>query len=154
MTRSLPTLLILLLALVAAAPAALAQTPLPGGFQIHLLPGYAYEPLQGIDSIVGRIVKKEGLTIQFEMGRIPQGGFRLGGDYSDYTQSVPEQNRQWYKEQTIGGRKVHVVLSKDHRLTISTASKTEGINFTTTAKTADEVADVLLMVLSLTKPAP
>lgn len=139
----------LALAVIAATPRiASAQTPLPGGFEINLLPGYEHQPLQGIDSIVGRIAKKEGLTITYEFGRIPQGNLRLGGDYSNYALRVPEKDRLWLKEQTIKGRKIHVVYGKDQRLTVSTEATKMGANFTATAKTPGDVADVLLMVFS------
>jgi hypothetical protein len=62
--------------------------------------------------------------------------------------SGPEKDRLWLKEQSAGGRKVHVAYSKDNRLIVSSASSTEGVNFTTVAKTPGDVADVLLMTLT------
>lgn len=145
---------LLLLILGMMTPATFGQTPLPGGFEIRLLPGFTYEPKQGFDSIVGEIAKKDGLKIQFEMGRIPAGGLRLGGDFVNQALQLPEKDRQWLKEQTAGGRKIHVAYSKEQLLIITTASKTEGVNFTAVAKSPGEVAEVLLMVLTLAEKKP
>jgi hypothetical protein len=149
-SRNLLTAAVFILSLLAAITStAAAQTALPGGFEISLLPGYTHAPLQGIDSIVGKITKKDGLEIMYEIGRVPAaGGLRLGGDYSNRAAAVPEQNRLWLKEQTIGGRKFSIAYDKDHRLTISTANDKQGVNFSTVAKSEEELADVLLMVLS------
>lgn len=158
MARTFPAsggaIVLVLLPLAMLTPAAAGQTPLPGGFEIRLLPGFTHQPLKGIDSIVGKIVKKDGLQIQYEMGRIPQGGLRLGGDFVNQALQLPEQDRLWLKEQVAGGRKVHVAYSKDQRLIISSASSTEGVNFTAAAKTPGEVADLLLMVLTLAEQKP
>ena len=144
-------------------PAAPGQTPLPGGtasvagkrFEIRLLPGFTHRPLQGIDSIVGKIVKKDGLEIQYEMGGIPApGAFRLGGHFVNQALQLPARDRLWLREQNAGGRKVHVAYSRKHRLIVSTASLTEGVNFAAVAKTPGDVADVLLMVLTLVEQKP
>jgi hypothetical protein len=146
------TLVLLLFGMT--TPPASGQTLLPGGFEIRLLPGFTHEPLQGIDSIVGRIAKKDGVQIQYEMGRIPQGTLRLGGDFVNQALQLPEKERLWLKEQIAGGRKVHVAYSKEQRLIVSTASATEGVNFTAVARTPSEVADVLLMVLTFAEQKP
>ena len=39
---------------------------------MRLLPDYRLQPLQGMDSIVGQISKPDGLTIRYEIGRIPK----------------------------------------------------------------------------------
>ena len=53
------------------------------------------------------------------------------------------------KEQHSAGRHVHVAYTKDHRLYVSSSSPREGINFSAMAETPADIADVLLMVLSL-----
>jgi hypothetical protein len=132
-----------------------AQTPLPHGFEIRLLPGYTHEQLRGIDSTVGKIGKKDGLQIQYTMGRIPQMGERtFGGSYVNAALRFPEKDRLWLKQQTTGGRKVYVAYSKEHLLLVSSTSTTEGVNFLATAKTSEEVADVLMMVLTLAERKP
>ena len=145
-------IVLVLLTLGVTTTVTYGETPLQGGFEISLLSGYIHEPLQGIDSIVGRIGKKDGLQIQYEMGGIPApGGLRLGGHFVNQALQVPEKNRLWIKEQKTGGRTVHVAYSKDNRLVVSSASTTEGINFHALAKTPGDIADVLLMVLTVTQ---
>ena len=146
---------IVLWMLGATAATAVGQTPLPNGFEIRLLPGFTHEPLQGIDSIVGRLASKDGRQIQYEMGGIPApGALRLGGHFVNQAQQLPEKDRLWLKEQIVGGRKVHVAYSKTNTLVISSASATEGVNFHTIAKDPGEVADALLMVFTLAEKKP
>jgi hypothetical protein len=131
------------------------QTPLPGRFEIRLLPGYTHEPLKGIDSIVGKIVKQDGLEILYEMGPIPKKGAPVeGGSFVNQALQLPEGKRLWLKEQTVGGRKFHVAYGQDQRLRVSTTSATQGVNFTAEAKTPADLADVLLMVLTFAEQEP
>jgi hypothetical protein len=131
--------------LIAASAAPAADAPPPGNLQ--LLPGYVHEPLQGIDSVVGRIVKKGGLTIQYEIGRVPKpGGLAIGGDFSNAAIRLPEKNRRWLKQQVVAGQPVDIAYGKDDLLLVSYPKS--GVNFTATAKTPEELADVLLMVLT------
>ena len=141
-----------LAALVAFAAGSVfaADAPPPGA--MRLLPGYVHEPLQGIDSIVGRIRKPGGLTIQYEIGRVPKpGGLRIGGDFSDAAVGMPEKDRRWYREQTVQGEPVHIAYSKADLLVVSFPAS--GLNLTATAKSSEEVADVLLMALTYPKQA-
>ena len=78
----------------------------------------------------------------------------MGGHFVNQALQLPEKDRLWLKEQNAGGRKVHVAYSKELLLIISTASPTEGVNFHAVAKTPGEVADVLLMVLTLAEQKP
>jgi hypothetical protein len=144
-----------LLMLGVTTPGASGQTPLPRGLEITLLPGYTHQPLKGIDSIVGAIVKKDGLRINYTMGPIPaEGGRRTSGHFANAALSIPEKDRLWLKEQNAGGRKVYAVFSEEYGLIVSTVSATEGVNFTAMAKTPGEVADVLLMALTLAEQKP
>lgn len=119
--------------------------PAPGGVQ--LLPGYKHQTLQGIDSRPGKIFKEGGLEIMYDIGRIPKaGGFRLGGDYSDWAKRVPAKDQRWYREQTINGHPVYLVYTKKQRLTVSFPKG--GINFSCEAKTEQDLVDALLMTLS------
>ena len=52
------------------------------------------------------------------------------------------------------GRKFDIAYGKDQRLLVSTAAASLGVNFSATAKTPAEVADVLLMTLSLAERKP
>lgn len=135
-----------------ATPAAWGQTALPQGHQITLLPGYEHQPLQGIDSTVGRIVKKDGLTIMYTMGPVAKPGAPIfSGTFINAALAIPEAERAWLKEQAIGGRKVYAAYGEKFGLSVSVVSATEGVNFTTKTKNAEEIAEVLLMALTLTE---
>lgn len=134
--------------LACALPANAAENPL-GGMQ--LLPGYVHQPLQGIDSVVGRITKKDGLTLTYEIGSLPQpGGLRLGGQFSDRPKQVPPERLRWYREQVVHGQPVHLAYLKDNSLMVSFPLK--GMNVHTKVENADEMAEALLMLL--TYPGP
>ncbi|VTR97603.1 hypothetical protein [Tuwongella immobilis] len=133
---------------------ALAQTPIVGGFEIRLLPGYTHEQLQGIDSIVGKIVGKNGVDVHYEIGVITKGPFRVGGEFSNAALRTAENDRQWLKEQTIQGHTFQIAYLKDQTLIISSNRGNRGVNFVTKAKDPGTLADLLLMTLSFTeKPA-
>lgn len=115
--------------------------------KLALLPGYKHEPLQGIDSIVGRISKPKGLVIQYEIGRVVKPGApRLGGDFTNQAKAIPMAELKWFKEQRIGEQAVNVALSKQDVLFVTYPDS--GVNFTVTVKTPEELADALLMLLT------
>jgi hypothetical protein len=116
-------------------------------FQMALLSGYQHEPLQGIDSVVGKISKAGGLTIQYEIGRVVKPGQpRLGGDFTDYAERLPPEERQWLKTQQLPAGKVNLAYSK---MDVLFASFPEtGVNFNVTVKSAEELAEALLLILS------
>lgn len=131
-------------ALLAGAVPAEAASPLEG---MQLLPGYVHQPLQGIDSVVGRIVKKDGLTLTYEIGSLPQpGGLRLGGQFSDRPKQVPPARLRWYREQLVHGQPVHIAYLKDDSLMVSFPLK--GMNIHTKVTSTSEMADALLMILT------
>ena len=114
---------------------------------MRLLPGYVHQPLQGFDSIVGKITKKDGLQINYEIGGIPKpGGLRLGGQFSDRPKLTPKNQVRWYREQIINGQPVHLAYRKDNFLLVSYPKK--GINLSVKIRTADEMAEALLMILT------
>ncbi len=116
---------------------------------MRLLPGYQHEKLQGIDSVVGRIVKKKGLTIMYEIGEIPQGGLRFGGSFLDRPKQTPKQQLKWYREQMVNGQPMHIAYLKNKSLLVSfpESIKDHGINFhVDNVKSMKEMADVLLML--------
>jgi hypothetical protein len=139
-------ILIALLALLTLAMSTHADdAPKPPPFGIKLLPGYEHEPKQGFDSVVGVISKKEGLTIMYEIGRVAMpGGLALGGDFSDRPKQLRAEQREWYKEQTIGGKQMHVAMAKDKSLFVSFPES--GINFSVVTKSSDELVEALLMI--------
>lgn len=117
----------------------------PGGMK--LLPGYTHKKLQGIDSVVGAILKGDAPAMQYEIGRVvAPGGLRLGGDFTDSVARLPEAQRQWLREQTIGGVTFRIAREKTGRLLASVPSA--GINFHAHPKTDADLADCLLMILS------
>ena len=71
----------------------------------------------------------------------------MGGDFSDQPLLIPAARREWYKEQTIGGEPVHVAYTKEKQLLVSYPNR--GINFTIAAKTKEQFADALLIVLTV-----
>ncbi len=115
---------------------------------MRLLPNYRLQPLQGIDSMVGQISKPNGLTIRYEIGRIPRAGRpKMGGDFSDQPLLIPAGRREWYKEQTIRGEPVHLAYTKEKQLLVSYPNR--GINFAIAATTQEQFAEALLIVLTV-----
>jgi hypothetical protein len=106
-----------------------------------LLPGYQHERLQGIDTSVGRIWKKDGLEIHYDIGR-------LAGNYAQ-SREKDKDKLEWFKEQAVGGRNVQIALTKDRVLTITVAGFA---NFYGTVKSEGDLADMLLMVLTYDEP--
>jgi len=140
------------LSIFVVASSGLAETALPAGLEIELLPGYEHKKLQGIDSIVGEFVKKDGLKIQYEIGGVsPPGGIRVGGSYSNYAESIPAADLLWRKTQKVNGHAMTIAYTKQQRVTVSVPFKTVGVNISTVAKTPEELADVLLMVMTLSE---
>jgi hypothetical protein len=150
---TLPPMAFALLALNAAVASA-EDDKMPaqlGG--LTLLEGYEHVPLQGIDSVVGKIAAPHKPEITYEIGRIPKpGGFRLGGDFSDRPKQMPAAQRQWYKEQTIGDEPVHLALTKKNRLAVSYPKR--GINFSVTIRNHEDLTEALLILLSVPNKPP
>lgn len=142
------TFAMLFLGVIAAGPTSAADARLGG---MRLLKGYKHQALQGFDSIVGKISKKDGLQISYEIGGLPKpGGLRLGGQFSDRPKLTPKNRVRWYLEQTVNGQPVHLAYRKDNILLVSFPKK--GMNFTATVRSADEMAEALLMILTYPNP--
>lgn len=107
----------------------------PGG--IRLLGGYVHETLQGKDSRVGRISKKGGMTIKYDIGK-------LAGNYA-LSQS---KSAQWFREQRVARQLVQIAFSKEG--TVYITFPRAAANFFASVKTPSDMADVLLMVLTFT----
>src|SRR5262249_42950133 len=112
----------------------------PGG--IRLLPGYQHEEGRGIDTRVGRIWKKDGMEIHYDIGR-------LAGNYAKGKASDKDGKKLWHKEQTVAGRKIDLAMTKDRVLYVTVAGPS---NFYATVKNDEDIADLLLMVLSYDEP--
>ena len=120
--------------------------PLPGN--LKLLKDYRHEPLQGIDSVVGRVVRKDGFTIQYEIGHVPKPGEpRFGGSFSDYAVAMRPEERAWFKEQMTPTGVMHVAQSKAGLLVVSLPSV--GANLTANPKSAEDAIEVILTGMSM-----
>lgn len=106
----------------------------PGG--IKLLSGYKHQVLQGIDTRVGKVWKEGGLSIQYDIGK-------LAGNYA---KAQGKDEPLWHKEQVIGGRTVHLTLAKDKKFYVTLPQG--NANFWGQVKTEEDIADILLMVLT------
>lgn len=153
MPRSLPVLSLVAVATLFWVASAHAQTKLSGQFELTLLPDYVHTPLQGIDSIVGRIEKKDGLSVSYEIGGVtPPGAPRFGGSFTNYAAAHPQDKIAWQKTQKVNGRVLHLAYTKDQRLIVSLEFAKEGINLSASAKTPEEITEILLMVATLREP--
>ena len=138
------TLGVLLLSATASSALSAADARIGG---MRLLPGYAHTPLQGFDSIVGKVAKEGGLQISYDIGAIPKpGGLRFGGMFSDRPKNTPKDQVHWYHEQVVNGQPVHLAHRKDNYLIVSYPNK--GVNFSVELKTAADMAEALLMILT------
>src|SRR5262245_29872957 len=118
---------------------------LPGG--LELLPGYSHEPVKAVRGPSGLITGKGGLKIQYSFGKVRREGDPItSADFTDRAQSLPEGERRWYKEQTVGGQPVHLALSKGQVLHVSYPRA--GVNFRAEVRNPEDLADALLIILT------
>jgi hypothetical protein len=108
---------------------------------IKLLPGYKHAKLQGIDTRVGKTWKDGGLTIQYDIGRLA----------GNHVKAQEKDKGLWYKEQVLAGHPVQLALTKDRTLYVTFPEATA--NFYGRARSDEEMADMLLMVLTYMPPA-
>ncbi len=115
--------------------------------RLQLLPGYQHVRLQGIDSIVGEIVKPDGLRISYEQGMLPKPGQpEVGGMFRDGAKHMPKAKRLWYREQTVQGQRVHLAMRNDEWLIVSFPQA--GMNFSAKIESPEQLVDALLMILT------
>jgi hypothetical protein len=83
---------------------AATTTALLGPFEIKLLPGFRNQPLQGFDSLPGKLVHADGRAIHYEVGiYYPPGEPRTGGAFENRAIRSAAENRDVVlKQQTIG----------------------------------------------------
>jgi hypothetical protein len=123
------------LALLAiSAFATYGSDPPPGS--IKLLSGYKHKTEQGIDTRVGRIWKEDGLTIEYDIG-FSAGHYAKPGELDKYS---------WYKEQVIGKQSLRCALTRDSLLIVTFPDASA--NFFAKVKRQEDIAEVLLMVLT------
>jgi hypothetical protein len=105
---------------------------------IKLLPGYTHQKGRGVDSAVGTIHKNGGLDIEYDIG---------AGHYTECGALCGWTNGEiWRKEQRIDGQKVVLVFTKQQRLVITFFES--NANFYATIRNEEDMADMLLMVLT------
>ena len=110
-------------------------TPPPGG--IKLLSGYVHIPGRGIDSTVGSIKKEGRLNIRYDIGV-------LAGEYVNHCRR--DNTCVWYKEQQLNAGLVKIALQRNGFI-VATFPRTMA-NFYTEARTEEDVAEFLLMILT------
>jgi len=125
---------------------------------IQLLEGYSAKRGSAVDAVVWTIQGKNGLVIHFEAG--PSEGRAV--DFKD------NEKYEWYREQSVNGRKVFLALTKvgvkthtdldaERNLTPGNillvtfpleGSKDHAANFVAKVTNSGEMADALLMALT------
>jgi hypothetical protein len=125
---------------------------------IQLLEGYSAKRASAVDAVVWTIHGKSGLVIHFEAG--PSEGRAV--DLKD------REKYEWYREQTVNGRRVFIALTKAGVKTDADldaernqtpgnvllitfplgGSKYHAANFVAKVTNSAEIADVLLMALT------
>ena len=138
-----------------AFPAAASDRAYGG---IRLLEGYKYKKGNTVDALIGTISKHGGLLIEFEAG-LNQG----------FAADPKEKDKYlWYREQIVNGRKVMLALIKPGLKTVwepdnprspemgnillitfpLDIQRDHAVNFRAEVLNPQEVADMLLMVLT------
>ncbi len=112
---------------------------------MKLLPDYVHTPRTSINAEAGHITKPGGPDVSYQIG---EGGADLAGEINS------DASLLWRKTQTIRGHDFLVAMRDGGRLSVVTPTG----NFeATNARTQEDVADVLLMALTLddgTLPTP
>src|SRR5262245_29066614 len=120
-----------------------AKEPDPAPGAMKLLPGYQHTKDPGDDPLSGNIWKERGLDIYYDIG---------GGGSATATRKA---KALWYKEQVINGRVVQLALAvfpnKNRELYVSVPEGSDRFaNFHTRVQSDEDVADMLLIVLTYT----
>lgn len=104
---------------------------------IRLLPGYEWQQGRGADSAVGKITRRGGLTIYYDIGG-------MAGNQVDARKRA--KDFRWSKDQVVGGSPVQILVSKDRWLVVTFPD--DHANFNCQLKSDEELTDALLMVLT------
>ena len=89
--------------------------------------------------MVGSITRKDGLVIQYDIGK-------AAGVYTDCEWCGWTDGELWRRKQIIGGHEVRIVFTKSKRLVISYPDA--HANFYTIVRSNADLTDTLLIVLS------
>ena len=127
--KNLPLALCLLFAAVSVAA---ARVP-----DLRLLDGYQHKAEAAEDSAAGKIWKEGGITIHYDIGR-------LAGQCVDPARRC---DYAWFREQQVNGHTVYSARTKDGQVLV-TFPGAEPANFYADCRSQDDVADMLLMVLT------
>ncbi|MCH8165366.1 MAG: hypothetical protein IH889_07130 [Planctomycetes bacterium] len=119
-----------------ALRAASADDPPPGS--IKLLDGFKHQRMQGIDTRVGKIWKENGITIQYDIGR-------LAGNYAQQQRKYQADQLVWDRQQTWHGEPVELAMTKNRQLYVSFPES--HANFYGQVQKEEDLVDALLMVL-------
>lgn len=136
-TLSLAIVALVIGSLSVALGAASADDPPPGS--ITLLDGFKHQKLQGIDTRVGKIWKENGITIQYDIGR-------LAGNFAQQQRKYQADQLAWDRQQTWHGQPVELAMMKDRQLYVSFPER--HANFYGKVQTEEDLVDALLMVLT------
>jgi hypothetical protein len=128
-----------------ALPIQKTLADLPPG-NIQLLKNYTHTKAEAIDTSQGIISKPEGITIYYQIGKYVS-------DYADNRCGKGEC--LWYKVQHINGSEFRIGLTKEGKIVATVTednanvySDTIHANFYTQTKSAEEIADFLIMILT------
>ncbi len=130
--------------LLIATAAAWCRADEPPG-SIVLLEGYRHKTEQGIDSRVGRIWKDGGLEISYD----------IGGLAGEYANTIEAGQILWKRQQRLHGRNAVLVMNRENRLFVTFAGTDDHppANFFASIGSTQDLADMLLMVLTYPAPA-
>jgi hypothetical protein len=130
---------VLLLCLAWWAPSRADPTFSQGWIQLR--PGYQVDEEQGLDTLIGRIWKKGGMEIRYDIGR-------CAGNYSRREASGKSGWLTWHTERSVKGRQVEATLTWDRMLYVTV----DGVaNFYGHVRSDEEITDLLLMAMSYRK---
>ena len=141
-----PLTLLAVSVLVAASPgrtpSGIAEPdPVPGAMK--LLPGYKHTKDPDNAQLTGNVWKERGLDIYYDIGAVGS------------VAATRKAKALWYKEQVVNGRVVQLALTvfpnKNRELFISVSEGSDRFaNFHAKVQSEEDVADMLLMVLTYT----
>jgi hypothetical protein len=114
----------------------------PGG--MRLLEGYSHERKLSYDTQTGRIWKEGGPQIRYDIGKWA----------GHHARSLKDRGRFiWSKKQTFNGHPVHLTMENERRLVV-TFDEDHANFFVDNVKNQEDLADVLLMLMTYTPSPP
>lgn len=106
---------------------------------IKLLPEYTHEAGRGIDSAVGSISKKDGLTIRYDIGG-------MAGNYTESRVANNKENIVWQKRQKVNDDDLLIAYFKDGQIMASYFKASA--NFLAKTNSQEDIVDFLVMVMT------